>query len=90
MLPLPSFSRNKGQRAQGSGAASHHAARRSEGHSGNRQDSSQPEDTAGVVPVEEDMDEVPGCDADVDALLEKRVHSGYDKDFDDDFDDDDI
>ena len=31
-----------------------------------------------------------GPEAEFEALLEKRVHTDYDKDFDDDFDDEDV
>mmetsp|Transcript_137186 Transcript_137186/g.293080 ORF Transcript_137186/g.293080 Transcript_137186/m.293080 type:complete len:88 (+) Transcript_137186:64-327(+) len=87
MLPL---GRSKGtQRAAvGSGAA----GRRREGPVGaqNSQDAPMASEDTAMGGLEEFLEEEAGPEAEFEALLEKRVHTDYDKEFGDDFDDDDM
>mmetsp|Transcript_6590 Transcript_6590/g.16455 ORF Transcript_6590/g.16455 Transcript_6590/m.16455 type:complete len:92 (+) Transcript_6590:87-362(+) len=91
MLPL---GRSKGTQrmAQGSGAASHSSRRRENlgGQAHNSQDAAMASEDAAMDAAEFIEEEVGGPEAEFEALLEKRVHTDYDKDFGDDFNDDEI
>mmetsp|Transcript_13225 Transcript_13225/g.36458 ORF Transcript_13225/g.36458 Transcript_13225/m.36458 type:complete len:89 (+) Transcript_13225:79-345(+) len=88
MLPL---GRSKGTQraAQGSGAASQGRRREGQGGAQNSQDAAMATEDA-AMGLEDFVDEEAGPEAEFEALLEKRVHTDYDKEFGDDFDDEDI
>mmetsp|Transcript_108160 Transcript_108160/g.187803 ORF Transcript_108160/g.187803 Transcript_108160/m.187803 type:complete len:90 (+) Transcript_108160:65-334(+) len=89
MLPLGrSKGAHSGQRAA---QISGQAGRRRDGAGmQNAQDASMASEDATMGAPEELLDEEAGPEAEFEALLDKRVHTDYDKEFGDDFDDDDI
>mmetsp|Transcript_57803 Transcript_57803/g.135130 ORF Transcript_57803/g.135130 Transcript_57803/m.135130 type:complete len:86 (+) Transcript_57803:79-336(+) len=84
---FPPGGRSKGtQKPSGAGL---HMVRRTGLGQGNAQDAAGSSEDAAMMGPEEYLDEE-GPEAEYEALLEKRVHTDYDKEFGDDFDDDDV